>query len=297
MLAAVTFVLLAAAAHAENLAQRLGYPADAKLLIVHADDLGMAHSVNAAATEALQTGLVTSASIMVPCPWFPDIAAYARAHPDADLGLHLTLTSEWSGFRWGSVLPKSSVPSLFDKAGYLYPSEAEASAHIDPREAEKEIRAQIARARAFGIKPTHLDSHMGTLYQNRKLFEVWMRVAREEKLPARISRAHATEPFRAAVLRPDDIVIDHIISINPEDQTVEYYTRELKNLQPGLNEVIVHLAHDDAEMQAITAGHPDWGAAWRQRDFDFFTSDAFRALVRENDIHLITWREVGKLTR
>jgi len=97
-----------------TLAERLGYPRVAKLLIVHADDLGMAHSINAATIKAFETGLVNSGSIMIPCPWLPEIAAYARANPNADLGLHLTLTSEWKLFRWGSVLPKDSVRSLFD---------------------------------------------------------------------------------------------------------------------------------------------------------------------------------------
>src|SRR5688572_10991333 len=156
---------------AKPLLERLGYPPEAKLLIVHADDLGMAHSINRASIKGLESGLVSSASMMIPCPWLPEIAAYARSHPEADLGLHLTLSSEWSLYRWGPVLPKERVPSLFDSAGYLYPTEMEAAARIDPKEAEAEIRAQIERARALGIQPTHLDSHMGTLYQTRALFE------------------------------------------------------------------------------------------------------------------------------
>src|SRR5687768_12006397 len=135
-----------------SLAERLGYPANAKLLIVHADDLGMAHSVNAASIRGLESGLVNSASIMVPCPWFPEIAEYARKNPQADLGLHLTLTSEWTDFRWGPVL--RNVPSLLDPSGYLYKTEDVAAQNIDPREAEAEIRAQITRAREFGINPT-----------------------------------------------------------------------------------------------------------------------------------------------
>src|SRR5262249_39809210 len=154
----------------KSLVQRLGYAADQKLLIVHADDLGMAHSVNRASIKALETGLVSSASIMVPCPWLPEIAAYAKAHPQADLGLHLTLTSEWKQLRWGPVLGRERASSLVDSDGYFYSLESEAAAHMDVREAESEIRAQIERAKTLGIKPTHLDSHMGTLYQNKALF-------------------------------------------------------------------------------------------------------------------------------
>ncbi len=286
---------------AQTLAERLGYARDAKLLIVHADDLGAAHSVDAASTKAFASGLVNSGSIMVPCPWFPEIADYARSHPAADLGLHLTLTSEWKLYRWGAVLPKDRVPTLFDDAGYLYPTEQEAAAHIDAQEVEAEIRAQIARARAYGIQPTHLDAHMRTLYLNKTLFGVLLRVARDSKLPVMISREWlADTPFLPALIQPDDILIDRIISIEPSvapEHWAEFYTDAIKNLQPGVTEMIIHLAYDDEEMRAVTIEHPNWGAGWRQRDLEFFTGDAFRRLLQENQIKLITWRELGKLVR
>ncbi|HKQ52135.1 MAG TPA: polysaccharide deacetylase family protein [Pyrinomonadaceae bacterium] len=284
-----------------SLNERLGYPADARLLIVHGDDLGMAHSVNAASMKALETGQVSSASIMVPCPWFAEIAAYARQNAGADLGLHLTLTSEWAFYRWGPVLSKERVPSLLNKDGYLYPLENEAAAAIAVREAEAEVRAQIERARAFGIEPTHLDSHMGTLYQTEPLFKMFLRVARENRLPIRISKDRfAQSPFIANALGTDDVVLDRIIDITPEvkpDGWAAFYTEAVKNLQPGVTELVVHLAYDDEEMRAATVDHPDWGAAWRQRDFDFFTSAAFKRLLAEHNVKLITWREVGKLLR
>ena len=286
---------------AKTLVERLGYPRDTKLLIVHGDDLGMTHSINAASIKALETGLVTSGSIMVPCAWLPEIAAYARNHPEADLGLHLTLTSEWSLYRWGPVLSKERVPSLFDTSGYLYPLENEAASHIDVKEAEAEIRAQIARARAFGIQPTHLDSHMGTLYQSKPLFEALLRVARENKLPVRVSQQMSSSAtFLPTILQPDDVVIDSIISIEPSvtaEGWAGYYTQVITNLQPGVTELVVHLAYDNDEMKAVTFDHPNWGSAWRQRDFEFVTSDAFRKLLQENNVRLTTWREVGKLLR
>src|SRR5829696_5168409 len=213
--ALVVLVLLVEARSQTSVAERLGYPRDAKLLIVHADDLGMAHSVNAATMKAFESGLVNSGSIMVPCPWLPEIAVYARANPQADLGLHLTLTSEWTSFRWGPVMPKDRVTSLLDKDGYLYLTETEAASHADPKEVELEITAQIARARALGIQPTHLDSHMGTLYQNKALFEVFLRVARQKKLPVRIAKTwFARTDFLPATLSPDDVYIDQILDIN-----------------------------------------------------------------------------------
>ena len=285
----------------KTLLGRLGYPPDAKLLIVHADDLGMAHSVNAASIKAFETGLVNSGSIMVPCPWLPEIASYARSHPEADLGLHLTLTSEWSSFRWGPVLSKDRVPSLFARDGYLHPTESDAAKYVDAGQAEAEIRAQIERARSFGIQPTHLDSHMGTLYQNEALFRAFLRVSREYKLPVRMSRDWlARAPFIPSSLVANDIVIDRIIEIGPGVKPggwTAFYSQAVKSIQPGVTEMVAHLAYDDAEMRAVTVNHPDWGSGWRQRDFDFFTGPEFRRLLKENNIKLITWREIGKLMR
>jgi predicted glycoside hydrolase/deacetylase ChbG (UPF0249 family) len=281
------------------LMKRLGYPADAKLLIVHADDLGMAHSVNQASIKGFESGLVSSGSIMIPCGWLPEIAAYARAHPETDLGLHLTLTSEWALYRWGPVLAKERVPTLLDSSGYFYSTESEAAAHIDPKEAEAELRAQIARARALGIQPTHLDSHMGTLYQTPVLFETLFRVARDNQLLIRVSREwFANMQFLPSLLGPNDVVMNSIISIEPIVTAAgwsRYYADAIKNLQPGITEMIVHLAHDDEEMRGVAFAHPNWGAEWRQRDFQFVTSDAFRELLKENNVKLVTWREVGKL--
>ena len=267
-----------------------------KLLIIHADDLGMAHSVNAASIKALDSGAINSASIMVPCPWFAEIAAYARKNPNADLGLHLTLTAEWEHFRWGPVV--AGARTLLDKDGYLHLTETEAAKHIDPKEAEREIRAQIDRARAFGIQPTHLDSHMRTLHQTEALFAVLLKVSREYRIPVAIDRSLATR--YASLLTPQDIVIDRFVSIGSDVPAAgwnDYYRDVIRNLQPGITELIVHLAYDDAEMRAATINHPNWGSAWRQRDFDFLMSDEFRRLLRENDVQLVTWREIGRVTR
>jgi chitin disaccharide deacetylase len=300
-LATTTTRPAAVPANAKTLLERLGYPPDTKLLIVHADDLGMAHTINLASIKGLESGLVSSASIMVPCPWLPEIAAYARSHPEVDLGLHLTLTSEWSLYRWGPVLSKERVPSLLDRDGYFYPTETEAAAHLDSKEAEAEIRAQIARARALGIQPTHLDSHMGTLYQNRALFETLFRVAHDNKLLIRVSKeSFGSAPFLPSLLGPDDVVLNSIISIEPgvtAEDWPKFYADAIKRLQPGITEMIVHLAYDDEEMKGLAFAHPNWGSQWRQRDFRFVTSDAFRTLLRENNVKLVTWREVSTLMK
>jgi predicted glycoside hydrolase/deacetylase ChbG (UPF0249 family) len=286
-------------AQIKTLAERLGYPADAKLLIVHADDLGMSHSINDASVKAFASGLVNSGSIMIPCSWLPEIAAYARANPQADLGLHLTLTSEWKLYRWGPVVSRDSVSSLLGDDGYFYLTESEAASHVKIDEVEKEIRAQVERARKLGIQPTHLESHMGTLYQSRELFETLLRVARDNKLPVRVSKEMFDRmPFLTQLLKPDDVVLDHIVSIDQSvksEDWAKYYTDALTNLSPGITEFVVHIAFDDEEMKAITIDHPNWGAAWRQRDFQFLTSDSFRKLLDQNHIKLITWRDLRKV--
>jgi len=295
-------IALAAPAHAQqdrNLAERLGYAKDAKLLIVHDDDLGVSHSVNAAAIAALESGAITSASIMVPCPWFPEIAAYAQAHPDADFGLHLTLTSERVYVKWGPVASRDTVASLVDANGYLRQDWPDA-AQINPQDVERELRAQVEKALAMGVHPTHLDSHQYRLFENgEKIFAAALRVAHDYKLPLLIPKEWVDEhPYLKSSAGPNDILLDRVVSIEatvPPSGWNEFYVTALKNLQPGVTEFIVHLAYDNEEMRAMTRERDSWGAAWRQRDFDFFTSAQFRTLLAQENIKLITWRELGKL--
>jgi len=158
---ATTCVVVHSPTSAETVQERLGYPASARLLVIHADDFGMNHSVNRAISEALEKGWVTSASIMVPCPWFPEVVRFAATHPQMDLGVHQTLDSEWHDFRWGPVSPRDKVPSLLDDDGYFPPDRDDVARNAEPAEVESELRAQIDRALKMGIHVTHLDSHMG----------------------------------------------------------------------------------------------------------------------------------------
>lgn len=290
--------LPALAQNTSSVAERLGFARDAKLLIVHADDVGMTHSVNAATIKALESGAVNSASIMVPCPWFPEIADYARAHPEVDFGLHLTLTSERVYYRWGPVAPRDRVASLVDENGYFW-HDWTAATRIEPKDAELELRAQIERAYAMGIRPTHLDSHQYRLYDNgEELFAALLTVAHERKLPFFVARDwFAEHPYLESSLSADDIVIDHTVTIDPgvrPEKWAEFYRTAIKNLQPGVTEFVIHVAFADAEMTAATRERETWGAAWRQRDFDFFTSAEFRELLQKEKIHLVTWRELAR---
>src|SRR5271167_449060 len=160
----------------ETVQQRLGYPANARLLVVHADDLGMNHSANRAIFEALEKGWVTSASILVPCPWFPEVVKWAKEHPSADLGIHQALNSEWTSLRWGPISSKDKVPSLLDPDGYLPLETPAVTKNAAPSEVETELRAQIDRAQSAGIHLTHLDSHMGALFGTLDLYKVYQKM-------------------------------------------------------------------------------------------------------------------------
>ena len=280
---------------------RLGYPADSRLLIINADDLAMSHSENDASFSALDQKLVTSATVMVPAPWFGEVAAYAKAHPDADLGLHLTLTAEWQTFRWGPVTPRTLVPSLVGPDGYFYSTTEEFVRHAKVDEVETEVRAQIERARSMGLDPTHLDAHMHALYATPQLFAVLRKVAREYRLPIRMARneqvfrdllpyVDAADPF------PDAIFSHEGDDVEPA-RWKEFYLNVIKNLQPGVNELFVHLAHDDAEMRAVTVNYDVWDAAWRQRDVDVISSPEFRKALADNHVILIGWRQIQRLLR
>jgi hypothetical protein len=294
----MTFAFLQSLAQTKSIAERLGYPPNSKLLIIHADDLAVAHSQDAASFAALDQHAVTSASIMVPCPWLTEVADYAKAHPDADLGLHLTLTAEWKTYRWGPVASRNTVPSLLDPSGYLWPEVEPAVRSLKSDEVEREIRAQVERAIAMGIHPTHLDSHMGTLFARPDLFAVYIKIAHEYKLPFLAVRTPDAPQALLSMLTDKDFLLDSLViadpSVNPANWKT-FYTNAIQNLKPGLTEIIVHLGHDDAEMQAVMVDHPDYGAAWRQRDFDVVTSPEFKKSLQDNHIILIHWSDLKRL--
>jgi chitin disaccharide deacetylase len=298
------FVVLAPATlsftQSKTVAERLGYPADSKLLIIHADDLAVAHSEDAASFDALDKGAATSASIMVPCPWLTEVAEYAKAHPDADLGLHLTLTSEWKTYRWGSVESKDKVSSLFGADGYLWPETQPAAQNIKAEDAEREIRAQIGKAMAMGIHPTHVDSHMGVLFARPDLIAVYVKVAHEYKLPFLGMLGPALPAAARSMFTDKDVLVDSVVIASPDVAAADwkkFYLDAVKNLKPGLTEFIVHLAHDDAEFQAVAIDHPDYGAAWRQRDYDAITSPEFKKALEDNHIVLVHWKDLKKLVQ
>lgn len=295
--------IYAITAQEPTIAERLGYPADSKLLIIHADDLGVSHSENMASISGLEESPVNSASIMVPCPWFPEIAVYARENKKKDLGLHLTLNSEWKNYKWGPVTSKDSVKTLINEDGYFYSLVDSLILYGAPGEVEIELRNQVKKAYESGIDVTHLDAHMGAAVSTVEYTAAYMKIGKEFELPVLLDKSvlSITDEPVAGMLDEKTVVVDTILTALPENYKqgmAEYYSKTLKNLKPGLNCLLIHLAFDDEEMQAVTIDHPDWGAAWRQADYNFFTSEACKEILKAENIVLVTWRELrDKITR
>ena len=280
-----------------SIQEKLGYSRDAKLLIIHADDIGVSHSENAASIYALEHGSVNSGSIMVPCPWFPEIAAYAKNHPDADFGIHLTLNSEWTYYKWGPISSPEEVPGLINDTNHLFDNWDDVKNNASAQEIEKELRSQIETALKYGINPTHLDTHMFALYLKPEFLAVYKKLGKEYKLPVLLNKAYLNyfELNAEENLNDEDIVVDNIYMAFPEDFKKgmnNYYIETLRNLPIGLNVLLLHAAFNNEEMKAITIGKTDFGAEWRQQDFNFFTSDVCKQILKEEKIELITWKEI-----
>jgi len=183
LLVLTTFAFALHAQQTKTFAERLGFPKGAKVLILHVDDAGMSHESDEGVEMAIGQGVSTSTSVMMPCPWVPEIIKYIKEHPTTDAGLHLTLTSEWDNYRWGPLAGKAAVPGLVDQQGDLYHSVEAVYFHATPDEIDKEIRAQLDRAQSMGFKPTHLDSHMGTLFAKEGFLQKYLQLGIEKQIP------------------------------------------------------------------------------------------------------------------
>lgn len=291
----------------QSLQEKLGYPKDSKLLIIHGDDVGVSHSQNKATFEAIKNGLVTSTSMMVPAAWSAEVAQMAKEISNLDIGIHITLTNEWYQYNWGPEAGKTVVPGLANPLGHMYPTCVEVSEHASPEEVEMEVRAQIESAKSLGIDITHLDSHMGCMFFGRpEYLKIYVKLALEYEIPAMLNQ----QLMQALVLPNKELfegldvdklpVIDQIIMAEEADYAKgmeEFYTEALENLPSGVHVLLIHLAFDDEEMNAVTAGHDSFHAPWRQADYDFFTSEKAKNLIEKEGIKLITWREIGEVMK
>lgn len=272
----------------------LGYPVDARLLIINADDFGMCNSVNEAIIGAVKEGLVRSTSLMVPCPWMLHAMHFLADHPEIPFGVHLTVISEWVDYRWGPVTPREKVPSLIDKAGYFYNFEhmPEFLAQVSLDQLEMEFRAQIEVVLAAGLKPTHLDWHALRIGGREDILDVMLRLAREYGLAFRVAGRSWIEKVQSQGLPTNDYDFLDSYLLDPVNKAARY-AQMLHELPAGLSEWAVHPGLDNSELLAL---EPD-GNHFRQTDFDFLTSQQAKDVIKEEGIVLLDYRALQDVWR
>lgn len=306
VLTALTILTLAgsrAFAAEPTYAEKLGWPAGSRVVIFHVDDAGMSHDSNVGTIEAMEQGVATSTSVMFPCPWVVEFAEYAKKHPDVDMGIHCTLTSEWSVYRWGAVAGKPAVPGLTDPEGALWRSPRDVVAHATPDEVEKELRAQLDRCLTLGLKPTHLDTHMGTVYDSPEFMERYIKVGAENGIPVMAPGGHATfliaeSPEMAPMIKSlgekvwaaglpvlDDLHTGYGCknAADKKAQVLEF----LRTVKPGVTQFIVHCTRPSEIFQHISGS-----GGMRLAELEALTSPEVKKAVKDEKIILTTWREL-----
>lgn len=309
-LATVLLMLPGVPAGAEEptYAERLGWGPQDRVVIIHIDDAGMSHSSNRGSRRAIDEGVATSVSTMMPCPWVPEWNTYLKTNPEVDNGIHLTLTSEWDHYRWGPVAGKAAVPGLVDPDGYLWGDVGDVVAHASPDEVETEIRAQIERAEAMGMTITHLDSHMGTLFASPLFFQRYLAVGAEKAIPILVIGGHLQylaedTPIPAGIARQmgrtaweaglpviDDV---HTTSYGwKREEKVDKFIEVIRGMRPGILEIIIHATDPTEEFDKISGS-----GETRLGDMEAMLDPRLKAAIEEEGIILTTWRELMERRR
>jgi chitin disaccharide deacetylase len=265
----------------------LGYPADARLLIVNADDFGMCHAVNTAVIHALPAGILRSTTLMVPCPWALHAIHFLQEHPELPFGVHLTAISEWVDYRWGPITPREKVPSLVDEAGYFYnfAQMPHFLAQVNLVELALEFRAQIDTVLAAGLKPTHLDWHCLRLGGRDDIWALLFRLAREYGLALRVMGRSWVETVQSQGFPTNDYDFLDSYLLDPMTKASRYLAL-LRELPVGLSEWAIHPGLDSSELRTIDPG----GFHIRQTDLDFLTSPQAKEVIAAEGIILLDYR-------
>jgi predicted glycoside hydrolase/deacetylase ChbG (UPF0249 family) len=274
------------------------------MMVLHVDDVGMCHGANTAYLELMRAGAVTCGAVMVPCPWFPEIAAEAAADPSLDLGIHLTLTAEWKGYRWGPVSAEGRRGGVTDADGYFPRTVTELRRVLVPDVAEIELRAQIDRAMAAGIRPTHLDTHMGTALLP-ELREIYVRLGREYRVPVLLpplsdmfadmlgeAPAGDNAAYRALREATGQPQIDAFLipPSRPQPKLHDHWRAMLAELAPGVTYAILH-CNAPGEIEAINPG----GAQARIDEYELYRSRRPLEWLRQAGVIPVGMRAVRDL--
>ena len=286
--------------------RRLGLSDSDRAVIIHADDIGMCHASITAYAKLIEAGGISSAALMPPCSWFPAAAAFCRAHPDVDMGVHTTLTCEWDSYRWGPLSTRDPASGLMDDEGCFHRATPEAQQHATPTAVQRELAAQGERARAAGIPLTHIDTHMGAV-MHASLIQGYAQLALQHHLVPMIPRldearlrqrgmsvddARATARFFQDLQSAGVPLIDHITGMplsDPRDQ-LDYAQRAFDALLPGVTVFILHPAEDTPELRAIA---PDWPS--RVANFETFMRPEIPRYLKQIGAHVIGYRALQAL--
>jgi predicted glycoside hydrolase/deacetylase ChbG (UPF0249 family) len=300
----------------QTYAEKLGFPKGAKIVILHVDDVGMSFDSNMGAIRATEEGVATSMSVMMPCPWVPGFLRYLKKHPKTDAGLHLTLTSEWQDYRWGPVSGKPAVPGLVDPEGAMWHGVEDVAKHAKAAEVAKEIRSQLDKARTMGFEPTHLDTHMGTVFATAEFLEEYLKLGIEQHIPVMFPGGHnsmiskeesgltreQTTAIGKRLWEAGLPVLDDLHNVSygfhyPKEQdltdrqlqeiSTRQYIASFQQLQPGVTMVIMHCTLTTEVFKHIS----DSGNT-RRGDLLAMLSPELRKYLADNGIILTTWREL-----
>lgn len=287
--------------------KKLGFSTDDRVVIIHTDDIGMCQATVDAFADMVAFGLISSGAVMVPCPWFLEVAAYARGHPAVDLGAHLTLTSEYERYRWGPLSTCDPRSGLLDGQGFLHKTTQDVWANADPEAVVAELDVQVRRAMAEGIQLTHIDTHMGSI-AHPTLIPGYIQLATQYGLPPMIPRLSAEELMGVGHVDEDTAqmitgmvqtleemgvpLLDGLsgLELDDSEDRFEQAKQALQALQPGLTHFIIHPAKDTPELRWITSS---WDC--RVADYETFTSDAMRDFIRDEGIQVIGYRALQAL--
>ncbi len=297
-------IFQAAAATGQTLQERLGYEPTARLLIIHADDLGMCHSINTGAFRALQEGNVNSASLMMTGPWLPEAVQFARDHAEGDHGIHLTLNSEWENLRWPALSPQDAVRGLLDPQGYFWKTMRDTAGRASVEEYERELRAQIDRALKLGLRPTHLDTHLGTIFERKDFLETALEIAKEYRIPLMVpdptpvtlrrwgNRDYLTPDFVKRLKASGAPLLAGLYSsteAGDEAAVLKEYKRILRNLPVGVSQIILHLGEESGELKAMT---PSWRI--QTSDFAFAMDPEVKSILEEAGVKRVQWKDIQR---
>ncbi|MBW7890578.1 MAG: polysaccharide deacetylase family protein [Chitinophagaceae bacterium] len=304
-------------------AEKLGYPKGAKVIILHVDDMGMSYDSNLGGLEAMTKGVANSCSVMMPCPWVPGFVHALKQYPKLDAGLHLTLNAEWKDYRWGPLSGKTQVPGLTDSEGAMWRGVGDVVKHATADEVETEIRAQVERARTMGFEPTHLDSHMGTIFASPAFMERYIKVGIEYQIPVMFPGGHNTliaaelkntsanmqmarsvgkKLWEAGLPVLDDLYNDSYSwkpspDIYADDQRLQAYKTAkyidvLKSLKPGITMIIMHCTNTTEVFKHISDSGPT-----RRGDYLAMMDPKLKQFIEKEGIILTTWREMMERRR